>query len=173
MRSRYQPPLCGVECAKLPYHLPAQGRKGHCLCRYHFVHSNYNYEGNLFDGMVQGHLCLAHSSVHQPSCRGTLPYPGIWYVSWYVRTLISPFFCLRYKICFSHVLCVLSPVFYLFSSCLSNFPCQSYCSLSCDHGLHCSHDSIMWEQQQQHHHHEQQYIYIYDTVAVATTSDSW
>ena len=28
---------------------------------------------------------------------------SIWYVSWYVRTLISPFyFCLRYTICFSY-----------------------------------------------------------------------
>ena len=37
--------------------------------------------------------------------------------------------------------------FYLFSS-WGNFPLQSYWSLSCNHGLHCS-DYLMWEQQQQ------------------------
>ena len=47
------------------------------------------------------------------------------------------YFCLRYTICFSYVLCVLSSVFYLFCS-SGNLPLQSYWSLSCDHGLHCS-----------------------------------
>ena len=36
---------------------------------------------------------------------------------------------------------------YLFSS-WGNLPLQSYWSLSCDHGLHCS-DELMWEQQKQ------------------------
>ena len=39
--------------------------------------------------------------------------------------------------------------FYLFSSCEGIFhSIQSYWSLSCDHGLHCS-DGLIWEQQQQ------------------------
>ena len=40
------------------------------------------------------------------------------------------------------LVCVLF-CFYLFSS-SSKFPLQSYWSLSCDHGLHCSHDELMW-----------------------------
>ena len=55
--------------------------------------------------------------------------------------------CLRYTVCFSY-LCVLSSVFICFSS-WGNLPLQSYWrSLSCDHGLHCTHD-LMWEQRQQ------------------------
>ena len=64
---------------------------------------------------------------------------SIWYtVSWYVRTLISPFnFCLRHTICFSY--CV-HYLLFLFSACWGNFPLQSYWS----HGLHCS-DELMWD----------------------------
>ena len=44
------------------------------------------------------------------------------------------------------ILCMHYPL-YLFSSWGDgNFPLQSYWSLSCDHGLHCSHE-LMWEQQ--------------------------
>ena len=47
------------------------------------------------------------------------------------------------------LLCVLPGIscFYSFPS-WGNFPLQSYWSLSCDHGLHCSHE-LMREQQQQ------------------------
>ena len=46
----------------------------------------------------------------------------------------------------SVIVCIIF-CFYLFSS-WGNFPLQSYWSLFCDHGLHCS-DEWMWEQQQQ------------------------
>ena len=52
-------------------------------------------------------------------------------------------FCLKYMICFSYCVYRLSCVFFLWG----NLPLQSYCSLSCDHGLHCS-DEIMREQRQ-------------------------
>ena len=63
------------------------------------------------------------------------------YLDTYVRTLISPFYCcLRYTICFSY------GVYYLlFCICFSswgNLPLQSYWSLSCEHGLHCSHVNV-------------------------------
>ena len=62
--------------------------------------------------------------------------------------LISPFFIFVRGIRFiSVIVCVLSSVFYLFSS-WGNLPLQSYWSTSCDHELHCSHD-LMWQQQQQ------------------------
>ena len=44
----------------------------------------------------------------------------------------------------SAIVCIVS-CFYLFSP-WGNFPLQSYWSLSCDHGLHCSHE-LLWEQQ--------------------------
>ena len=60
----------------------------------------------------------------------------------HVRTVLSEVYDLF------QLFCVLSStVFFLFSS-WGNLPLQSYWSLSCDHGLHCSHE-LMWEQQQQ------------------------
>ena len=65
------------------------------------------------------------------------------YLNTYVRWSHHFYFCLRYTICFSH--CEYYLLFYLLPS-WGNLPLQSYWSLSCDHGLHCS-DELMWEQQ--------------------------
>ena len=65
------------------------------------------------------------------------------YLDTYVRWSHHFYFCLRYTICFSH--CEYYLLFYLLPS-WGNLPLQSYWSLSCDHGLHCS-DELMWEQQ--------------------------
>ena len=55
-----------------------------------------------------------------------------------IRTLMSPF-CLTYTICFQ-LLCVVSSVFFCLFSSWGNLPLQGYWSLSCDHGLHCSYE---------------------------------
>ena len=70
------------------------------------------------------------------------------YLDTYVRwsLLLSCFFCLRYTICFSY--CVYYLLFLFVFPPEVIFPLQSYCSLSCDHGLHCI-DELMWEQQKQ------------------------
>ena len=63
------------------------------------------------------------------------------YVSW------SHLFIFVWVIRFVSVIVCIIFCFCLFSS-WGNFPLQSYWSLSCDHGRHCS-DELMWEQQQQ------------------------
>ena len=82
--------------------------------------------------------CLLGFGFCRDSCR-------IWYteyVSWYIRTLISPFYyCLRYTFCFSG--CVYFLLFLFCFSSWGNLPVQSYWSLSCDHGLHRSDELIL------------------------------
>ena len=91
-----------------------------------------------------------HPAVFICQCHCCVQSFSIWYdihAPWYVRTLISPFyFCFRYTICFSYCIPGIIFCFYLFSS-WGNFSLQICWSLSCDHGLHCSHE-LMWEQQQ-------------------------
>ena len=90
----------------------------------------------------------AVSSVSVSAATG-LAYDILVYVSWYARNkLISPFvFVWGTSTRFVSVIVCIIFCLYLFSFC-GNFPLQSYWSLSCDRGLHCS-DEIMWEQQQQ------------------------
>ena len=54
------------------------------------------------------------------------------------------------KICFSY--CVYYPLFLFVFLMWGNLPLQSYWSLSCGHGLHCS-DELMWDKQQQQRVH--------------------
>ena len=72
-------------------------------------------------------------------------------INWHVQYERWPhlffYFCLKvYDLLH---LCVLSSVLPYLSSSWGNLPLQSqsYWSLSCDHGMHCS-DESMWEQQQ-------------------------
>ena len=66
------------------------------------------------------------------------------YLDTYVRSSHS--FIFVWGIRFVSVIVCIIFCFYLFSS-WGDFPLQSYWSLSCDHGLHCS-DELMLEQQQ-------------------------
>ena len=72
-------------------------------------------------------------------------YSYVWYIYMYLDTYVrwSHIFILDWGIRFVSVIVCFTFCFYLFSS-WGNFPLQSYWSLSCDHGLHCSHD-LMWE----------------------------
>ena len=66
-----------------------------------------------------------------------------WYLDTYVRWSHLLIFVLRFTICFGYY-CV-HYLLFLFVFLLSgSLPLQSYWSLSCDHGLHCS-DEFMWE----------------------------
>ena len=63
-----------------------------------------------------------------------------------IRTYVRHPFIVAWDMRFvSAIVCIVF-CFNLFSS-WGNLPIESYWSLSCDHGLHCSHDS-MWEQEQ-------------------------
>ena len=64
----------------------------------------------------------------------------VWSVSWYVRTLISPFHFVWSIRFVSVIVCIL--LFCMFSS-WGNLPLQSYWSLSCDHGLHCCNNELL------------------------------
>ena len=70
-----------------------------------------------------------------------------------IRTLVSPFSCCLEVHHLFQLLCVLSPFFICFPPevivTFRSRVIESYWSLSCDHGLHCSDDFIMREQQQQ------------------------
>ena len=74
--------------------------------------------------------------------RWSQPFYFLFFLSWGVRFV-------------SVIVCISSCFFFicLFSS-WGNLPLQSYWSLSCDHGLHCS-DQLMWEQQQQQQQQQQ------------------
>ena len=64
--------------------------------------------------------------------------------------ILVPYSCTHFvwgTVRFVSVIVCIFLCFCSFSSPRGNFPIQSYSTLSCDHGLHCS-DKLMWEQQQ-------------------------
>ena len=69
---------------------------------------------------------------------------SIWYVFWYVRDLTILFV---WGIRFVSVMVVYYLLFFICFSSWGNIPLQSYWSLPCDHGLHCT-DELTLEQQQ-------------------------
>ena len=97
-------------------------------------------------------------------------YTGIYIiylcVSWYVRTLISPSIVVWAIRFVSVIVCI---IFCFYWSSWGNLPLQSYWSLYCDHGLHCSH-KLMWEQQQQQQQQQHtKYIPTRDTTCISCT----